>query len=159
SRTRNCSADRESFSRSFGRTESSLPTLLSQTTGRSEQRNRSRTVAGKSRVITIPFLPARWAIKNKRYASSGVDSFTRYDDESFRRGSVSSSSDRARSMGRTCGAPHDGQSTEPAGISSPHAMHATRDGARRGTEAPPEYAHPGHSGAPGGLEPGPRGPV
>ena len=77
SRVRNCSTASDSFSRSFGRTESSLPTLLNQRIGRSEPPRRSRTFCGKIRVIAIPGFPAFWAIWKSRYASSGAASSTR----------------------------------------------------------------------------------
>src|SRR5439155_3292073 len=126
SRARNCSAARDSFSRSFGRIVSSFPTLLSHRIGRSERPKRSRTFCGNSRVMTIPFLPAFCAIRKRRYASSGVASRTRYEEESFNRGGGASplapvEADAARSLG---GAPHDGHSEEPTGMGCPHATQA-----------------------------------
>ena len=53
----NCSRERESFSRSFGRTVSSFPTLLNQRIGTPERLNCSRTLSGKVRVTQNPFSP------------------------------------------------------------------------------------------------------
>ncbi len=77
SRARNCSTDNESFSRSFGRTAFSFPTLLSQRIRRSGISNRLRTFWGNTRVMQRPALPVCKAIKKRLYASSGAASLMR----------------------------------------------------------------------------------
>src|SRR2546426_2432578 len=130
SRERNCSAAKDNFSRSFGRIVFSFPTLLSQRIGRSERPKRSRTFCGNNRVMTRPFFPAFCAIRNRRYASSGVASRTRYEDESFRRGGGASPAETLEAVAgrRTFGAPHHGHSGEATGMRSPHATQGARGG-------------------------------
>src|SRR5207245_5237948 len=108
---------------------------------------------GNSRVMTSPFFPAFCAIRNSRYASSGVASRTRYEEESFRRGGGASPGTPletvlARSV---CGAPHDGHSEEPTGMSSPHTTQRTRDGVPGGVWTDNAKPHTGHASAPGGI--------
>src|SRR5213594_538834 len=153
SRERNCSAAKDNFSRSFGRIVSSFPTLLSQRIGRSERPKRSRTFCGNSRVMTRPFFPAFCAIRKRRYASSGVASRTRYEEESFRRGGGASPAEAldAVAVRSTCGAPHDGHSEEPMGMSSPHATQGARDGVPGVVWTNNAKPHTGHASAPGGI--------
>src|SRR5256885_15904902 len=117
SRERNCSAAKDNFSRSFGRIVSSFPTLLSHKIGRSERPKRSRTFCGNSRVMTRPFFPAFCAIRNRRYASSGVASRTRYEEESFRRGGGASPAEALDAVAGpgTFGGPHPRRTGERAG--------------------------------------------
>src|SRR6266571_7349864 len=143
----------DNFSRSFGRIVSSFPTLLSHRIGRSERPKRSRTFCGNSRVITIPFFPAFCAIRSRRYASSGVASRTRYEEEPFSSGGASSpaaplETDCARIA---CGAPHEGHSEEPTRINSPQATHGTREGAPGGRWTDNANPQTGHASAPGGT--------
>src|SRR2546428_5166005 len=77
----NCSRDRESFSRSFGRTVSSFPTLLSQRVGTPGSPYCSRTFSGYVRVMQKPFTPPEIARRNSWYDVAGVSSFTRYVDD------------------------------------------------------------------------------
>src|SRR2546426_6683259 len=77
----NCSRDRDSFSRSFGRTVSSFPTLLSQRVGTPGSPYCSRTFSGYVRVMQKPFTPPEIARRNSWYDVAGVSSFTRYVDD------------------------------------------------------------------------------
>src|SRR3989449_3489100 len=130
SRERNCSAAKDNFSRSFGRIVSSFPTLLSHKIGRSERPKRSRTFCGNSRVMTRPFFPAFCAIRNRRYASSGVASRTRYEEESFRRGGGASPAETLDGVAvpRTFGGPPDGHPEEATGVRSPPPPPGPRGG-------------------------------
>src|SRR6267143_4322272 len=77
----NRSRDRESFSRSFGRTVSSFPTLLSQRVGTPGSPYCSLTFSGYVRVMQKPFTPPEIARRNSWYDVAGVSSFTRYVDD------------------------------------------------------------------------------
>src|SRR5467141_1147999 len=77
----NCSRDRDSFSRCFGRTVSSFPTLLSQRVGTPGSPYCSLTFSGYVRVMQKPFTPPEIARRNSWYDVAGVSSFTRYVDD------------------------------------------------------------------------------
>src|SRR2546422_8536944 len=83
----NCSRDRESFSRSFGRTVSSFPTLLSQRIGTPGSPYCSRIFSGYVRVMQNPFTAPASVRRNSWYDIAGVSSFTRYVDDLWRSGS------------------------------------------------------------------------
>src|SRR3989475_9179219 len=77
----NCSRDSESFSRSFGRTVSSFPTLLSQRIGTPESPYCSRIFSGYVRVMQKPFTPPASVRRNSWYDIAGVSSFARYVED------------------------------------------------------------------------------
>src|SRR2546428_8257992 len=83
----NCSRDRESFSRSCGRTVSSFPTLLSQRIGTPGSPYCSRIFSGYVRVMQNPFTAPASVRRNSWYDIAGVSSFTRYVDDLWRSGS------------------------------------------------------------------------
>src|SRR5438445_3938703 len=82
----NCSRDKESFSRSFGRTVSSFPTLLSQRIGTPGRPYCSRIFSGYVRVMQNPFTAPSIVRRNSWYDIAGVSSFTRYVDDLCRSG-------------------------------------------------------------------------
>src|SRR3989475_10460422 len=77
----NCSRDSESFSRSFGRTVSSFPTLLSQRIGTPESPDSPRIFSGHVRVMQTPCTPPASVRRNRWYDIAGVSSFARYVED------------------------------------------------------------------------------